>query len=1016
MGRNKKRYGSSRSVSFIYGDPVKRNGKPVLQEQVQLTQRKEAWEADRDKAAALFSAMSYPARDTVGDPGPAGDYDSDNDSHNITGDTTDSQAIDMSNLPPPPGQEGLINSHAGGEYDMYTLTSTLTSKTRRSDDRTRADRIQKQVESWASQLPMIIKSYLAHKARGTPTNGSIEETFTMPVIDLNESRTRTFFHPAGSSGVNDSLAQHGYLGATPDRPQIAFPFHMFHVFRQIRRVCPKFNIDALSKALQHIHGLPRDEHLENQLRGAYDTYLAIQRQLKTRTLQSLSRDDFKSFTSHICPPCTYELQGEVPLQPRMLISIDGNNSAKLVASEVRSGQERIDTRHLPSFRWLEPEEVDRFANEVKAGRTHTSATDAMDVDQGVNRPTDNSGPDSSDEVAWLNKNETEELASCDDTCVERWKAAGPESQKKMFSLFAISGVFIAVCRHGHILSLCDMIRSGELMKYPLATVNALIDGYGDNLGIGYDIWCAFTKTIKRSPLLGRKFMESKMTGVVPAFHGYAHNRPCQTGYHPKYREGVGIEDFEGCERINSLSNQYASTTRLTTRFHRRQTYQEFMDFNDEDKFASSADFIYQNYRQAVEHLARNQHVFEELCETLKISPADCESFLEMEIQYFKTPSTLSEDLDKEEEYVNLLRKLWAAEKASTTAHAEWKKLGTSAARGWTDKQIRRVKARNTSTFTNLGTLQEQVACFEDDHGIYPRWNPFDPEFLTAQDNIHEAEYRRAVEELHHSVAARLLEMSKLSASGLCYKQRDKITNALKARAGAVRSALDRHNAAAAKIQGREPIVWDDIVKMVSLADLDYLKDTRLDIRTVPWAKPENRNAMELYFGLERAREEINRLNVEIKRLITFMIDDEADFWLAIEEIVTGDTEPTQEQLDFKMHLQREYWRRKALHWRMAERLLLISRLPGFNGDLIPGHRVDRVTFKTALAPLPQWASQVLGISREPLAWESDTPPMYTHSSTVSGRASLEGETLELFNERGIEPEHLVTFMEKVSLE
>ncbi|KAK7036532.1 hypothetical protein VNI00_011729 [Paramarasmius palmivorus] len=515
--------------------------------------------------------------------------------------------------------------------------------------------------------------------------------------------------------------------------------------------------------------------------------------------------------------------------------------------------------------------------------------------------------------------------------------------------------------------------------------------------------------------LNRLIVCNIMTGVVPAFHGYAHNRPCQTGYHPKYREGVGIEDFEGCERINSLSNQYASTTRLTTRFHRRQTYQEFMDFNDEDKFASSADFIYQNYRQAVEHIARNLHVFEELCKTLKISPADCESFLEMEIQYFKTPSTLSEDLDKEEEYVNLLQKLWAAEKASTTAHTEWKKLGTPSAHGWTDKQIRRVKARNTSTFTNLGTIQEQVACFEDDHGIYPRWNSFDPEFLTAQDHIREAEYRRAVDELHHSVAARLLEMSKLSASGLCYKQRDKITNALKARAGAVRSALDRHNAAAAKVKGRGPILWDDVVKMVSLADLDYLKDTRLNIQTVPWAKPENRNAMELHFGLERAKEEINRLNVEIKRLISFMIDDEADFWLAIDEIATGDTQPTQEQLDFRVYLQREYRRRKAVHWRMAERLLLISKLPGFSGDLIPGHRVDRGTFKSALAPLPEWASQVLGISREPLAWESDSPPAYS-SSAVSGGSSMEGEILELFNERGIEPEHLVTFMEKVALE
>ena len=48
------------------------------------------------------------------------------------------------------------------------------------------------------------------------------------------------------------------------------------------------------------------------------------------------------------------------------------------------------------------------------------------------------------------------------TCVERWRNAGPESRKKMFALFAVTGVFVCLCRHGHPLVICDMIRSGEL--------------------------------------------------------------------------------------------------------------------------------------------------------------------------------------------------------------------------------------------------------------------------------------------------------------------------------------------------------------------------------------------------------------------------------------------------------------------------------------------------------------------------------------------------------------------------
>ena len=67
-----------------------------------------------------------------------------------------------------------------------------------------------------------------------------------------------------------------------------------------------------------------------------------------------------------------------------------------------------------------------------------------------------------EDVAWLNVTEIDELAQCVNTCVERWRNAGPEACKKMFALFAVAGIFLAVCQHGHVLVICDMIRSGEL--------------------------------------------------------------------------------------------------------------------------------------------------------------------------------------------------------------------------------------------------------------------------------------------------------------------------------------------------------------------------------------------------------------------------------------------------------------------------------------------------------------------------------------------------------------------------
>jgi hypothetical protein len=124
------------------------------------------------------------------------------------------------------------------------------------------------------------------------------------------------------------------------------------------------------------------------------------------------------------------------------------------------------------------------------------------------------------------------------------------------------------------------------MKYPLAIVNRLLDGYGADVGIGYDIWCAFVKILMKSSL-GAKTIALGLQGVVPAFHGHAHNRSCQVHWHPMYMEGVGLEDFEECERTFYKSNELASITRLSTPFHRHQQIDEHFHFHDLDKHAAS---------------------------------------------------------------------------------------------------------------------------------------------------------------------------------------------------------------------------------------------------------------------------------------------------------------------------------------------------------------------------------------------------------------------------------------------
>jgi hypothetical protein len=105
----------------------------------------------------------------------------------------------------------------------------------------------------------------------------------------------------------------------------------------------------------------------------------------------------------------------------------------------------------------------------------------------------------------------------------------------------------------------------------------MLDVFGPNLALGYDIGCRFESTLKNSPL-GEKASANNHQCLVGAFHGHAHNRICQSQYLATYVEGLGLEDLEGCERFFSKSNALASSTRYSSAFHRRQAISEYAKY------------------------------------------------------------------------------------------------------------------------------------------------------------------------------------------------------------------------------------------------------------------------------------------------------------------------------------------------------------------------------------------------------------------------------------------------------
>ncbi|CAK5283134.1 unnamed protein product [Mycena citricolor] len=770
------------------------------------------------------------------------------------------------------------------------------------------------------------------------------EGWPIRVLGFNELRMGYFTHSAGALSPNEALLERGYIGAAPEQPTIAFAIHTFTIYRQIHQVTPRFAIDSLACVLNHLYEVPRRRYLQEQLTSAYDAYLEIMQRTDVCAAKALGRDkDWE--VKNVCPPCFYVLNSEPKLKYSSFMSIDGNNSLKLIDSTFRAGNPCFDARTSSSWRWLTVAQVDVFKDEVKNSQARkwkpgtnpdsTAPPATNDSSLNVDMPSD--VPD--EDIAWLNVNELDEtdiheLEQSISVCVERWKAAGPEAQKKMFALFAVSGIFLAVCRHGHVL---------VMMKYSLALVRHLMDTYGTDIGLGYDIMCAFFKTLLRSSL-GAQVVAMRLRSIVPAFHGHAHNRECQLGWHPMYIDGVGLEDFE--EFALDLLHHSIANSKSTS-------ISTFM-------ISTSTQL------QAIEKIAENTIRLNVLEAELHTTAADYDADLKAELEHLRVLKQEPPGVVQAIDYLELLGKLQVAVDASAAAAADFKNLDLLIIRdSIKGPKISAICTRYRTTHTQHLLVEEEVARFEEEHGIVTQWEQSSHEYRKALVTLAEQRYRRALDKLERLVVQRLMELTKLSMSGVGYKLREKIGKALRTRAKAIQRALTEYNTAASMLNPpRETLEWAEVVQATSLAEFDLLCNTRVDIRKLPWTQPARREAAGLYFGIKRAQEEMERLNVEIRRLVSFMLDEHADFYRAIASNMIMDPVLAWE-------LSCRWMQKSRINEAVMERLVKTSRLPGFSGSLLPGERVGRDATITTACPLPDWAKMVLGLEVVELELEED---------------------------------------------
>ncbi|KAL7284434.1 hypothetical protein ACG7TL_001724 [Trametes sanguinea] len=423
-------------------------------------------------------------------------------------------------------EEDELLSNVGGEYLdaetqaalMHVLGSRLSNAHRRTV-KSHRERLRAEDEHWAAQMDSLVDAYLLWKhdlrlrperldcarspsgyreptvvddsptqsppdvARGPTTHlpskgltSATASTSAAPAVSatttpVTSSASTTPFavpspsamaaSPVATTEASPMLAT-APSSATTSIPSTAEPARDSHMFQLIAVHTYVFrNVNYTGTQCR-------------QFSAAFDAYLAILRRVNARCEVALRRNEEHWRMRNSCPLCTLQLQDEPPMKPERLFAMDGNNSAKRVAT---AGRE--DPRSFKSDYFLPRHVVDRFKDEVKR-KSQTRSKTSSSAD-------DNEEPSSDEDAPWITEEapgEAPDGEDCPSPCTERWKASAAEHEKRALNIYETTGIFVCACRHGFVQKACEMVRSGELAKYPLVHVDHVIDVHGRDTGCG----------------------------------------------------------------------------------------------------------------------------------------------------------------------------------------------------------------------------------------------------------------------------------------------------------------------------------------------------------------------------------------------------------------------------------------------------------------------------------------------------------------------------------------------------
>ncbi|KAF8575083.1 hypothetical protein K439DRAFT_1305537, partial [Ramaria rubella] len=198
-------------------------------------------------------------------------------------------------------------------------------------------------------------------------------------------------------------------------------------------------------------------------------------------------------------------------------------------------------------------------------------------------------------------------------------------------------------------------------KYGLATLNKILNMFGNDQAVGYGITCSEHVTTVATSSIADKAKCHQLELAVNAFHGHAHNILCQLNNHPSYLPGVRIEDLETCEWVFVSSNTVACVVRFSSHFH----WWQFIDLHyhqwDDDEYLELSCFIYNNYKQALAIILEYMPEVNAFKAQFGLVDEDFIKWCQEQISYLNNLKVGPLEDVLQVEYVNALQKLTKAE-------------------------------------------------------------------------------------------------------------------------------------------------------------------------------------------------------------------------------------------------------------------------------------------------------------------------------------------------------------------